>query len=419
MTDATSRFGYRACDGEGRVRAGQVAARGILEAAAALEHEGLAPLALWPAAARPPRARAWPAADVVELASRLGPVLTAAGDPVPALRAAADSARGRRVAGAFARLADELTAGRSWAEAGWRLGPELPPTVATLLTVGLAGDRWETPLGEFLEVERTALLGRRRLWAAMAYPLVVLAAFVITGSVLTSFLVPVVLASLHESASEEPVSLVTARGYYTLEPMRNFRFLSPLVQIMHLVGRHLPELGLISAVTLLALGMVWRRPAGRATLRQLSWEIPFWGRGARLAAMSGWCRRLGALVEAEVPLPRALATVARASQGEVLAAPGFRLAASVSAGHTLADALAGEPRFLPTAGPWLAWAEPRQSLARTCRVLSAWYARRAELGLESFAAQAPLVTYLLVGLMAAALVTSVLSPLVELIRYLG
>lgn len=419
MIDATSHYQYWACDGQGRSARGQVAAGDVLEAAAVLENEGLAPLAIWPSNQTLPRARAWPGADVVELVSRLEPVLTAAGDPVPALQAAAGSARSRRVAAAFSLLAGELEAGRSWAEAGWRLAPELPPAVATLLTVGLAGDRWESPLREFLAIERTALVARRRVFSAFSYPFIVLVAFFLCGSVMTTYLVPQVFNAFEETISGDADMLNDSWGWFSPETIRRYRHLAPLVQIMDLVGRNLPGLSVVLAGAACAGALAWRRPAGRARLRRLSWELPVWGRGAQLTAMAGWCRRLGALVEADVPLPRALATVARASQGEVLAAPGFRLAAAVGSGRGLADAMAEEPLFLPTAGPWLAWAESQNALVRTCRVLSSWYTRRAELGLEAVATQLPLAIFLVVGLMAAALLTSVLAPVIRLIGFLS
>jgi type II secretory pathway component PulF len=92
----------------------------------------------------------------------------------PALRAAAQETPSRRVASALERVAAALERGESLEEALAKHAGRLPPHMATLLVSGEQTGRMREALLDIVEHDEETLETLRTVYAALAYPLLLL-----------------------------------------------------------------------------------------------------------------------------------------------------------------------------------------------------------------------------------------------------
>ena len=279
--------------------------------------------------------RPFGAEEVAELAARIAE-LTRAGMPLgDGLRAMAGDLPGRRLPHTLRRLADSFDAGDDLATSLESQGRRLPGHLVGLMLAGVRSGRLAQVLEEFVELERSRWELRRRVWLALAYPLLLL----------------VMLAGI-----------VVFLNIYVVDQFRpifkDFGFELPLATKLFLQSAR-PAAWIMSgfaavAVTASVLLRFW---AGPDWLQPFLYAIPLVGPILRWSRLAQFARLMAVLLEQQVPLPEALRLTA-AGLGDAYLASGCRQAASdIEAGRPFCESLAEKRPFPKSLIPLVKWGE--------------------------------------------------------------
>ncbi|WP_435016120.1 type II secretion system F family protein [Tundrisphaera sp. TA3] len=300
--------------------------------------------------------------DAVELAEHLA-TLARSGLPLPAgLRAVGDEIDAGPLRTILRGTADRLDRGEGLGEALAIEGTRFPKPVRALVEAGVRSGRLADLLAEFV---RHANLGRelrQETWAAVAYPLFLLAALMaILG----------VACRLSSAALGGLVNMV-----------RDFGLQMPAQNVLVLgIARWVSEWGptaLIIAIGLLTSGGIAIRlvmpPAAR---RQWTTRIPLIGPVLRFSAVAEFCHMLALLVDAGVPLPEALRMAGASVHDADLADHCGRMAREVESGRPLADAVRVWPAIPAGLGQVFRWGEGRGALPEALHLAGDLFEARA------------------------------------------
>lgn len=353
-------FRYQAVDTEGREQKGLVAARDRDEARAQLLGRGLTPIDLEidPTFRAPLSER-----EVTELIEQLH-TMTRSGLPLPSgLRAASGELESARLRGTFLRLADHLDRGGSLDSALLDEAAQFPAQLRGVVLAGVRTGRLADVLGEVVQGSNLGHQLRRRVWASLAYPAVILA----TIMALTSFICHLMNEGI---------------GGTWMGIFRDFGIERPatLIVVME-VTQFIAAYDLWFALALLATGLagfvIWRFAVGPPRRRRFLESIPLYGSLLRFVAMAEFCHLTALLVEAETPLPEALNLAGGSVRDASLADHCRRVAARVADGEPLASSLRLWDGLPASLGQLLAWGEEGSDLAGALRFAGDMFETRA------------------------------------------
>ena len=337
-------FRYRAARADGRVLTGTVEGATPTEAVGRLAERGLHALAVEPALEEGRRKRAAPKR---ELAAVFQGIAALVGAGVPVLRAldASSVAAGPRLRTALQRVSGQVREGRSLADGLASLEGVVPMVVVGLIRAGERASRLGPALDEaaaHLELEADL---ESRLQQALAYPLVLATAGVISTVVISTIVVPRFAALLADLGQQLPAST------------RLLLATSAFVTQWWWLG--LAVLGLVGLLVAKAL----EEPETRRRLAEAVLAVPLLG-AVRLALGSARAARAAAsALAAGVPLIAALNAAGEASGDPAIRQRLAWAAADVSEGRTLTMALERRKALLPSALQLVAVGEASGRLA--------------------------------------------------------
>ena len=224
------------------------------------------------------------AEEVAEPAWRIAE-LTRAGMPLgDGLRAMAGDLPGRRLPHTLRRLADRFDAGDDLATSLKSQGRRLPGHLVGLMLAGVRSGRLAQALEEFVELERSRWELRRRVWLALAYPLLLLVMLAGIVVFLNIYVVDQFRPIFKDFGCELP--LATQPSFSPPGRRRGS-------------CRDLP----LSAVAASVLLRFW---AGPDWLQPFLYAIPLVGPILRWSRLCEFSRLMAVLLEQQVPLPEAL-----------------------------------------------------------------------------------------------------------------
>ena len=359
-------FDFEATDESGLIQLGQVVAADRQSAEAQLQARGWTVLRVEAAITAPPTGNApLTEREIISLLEQLQ-TLTQAGVPLPSgLRAASGELESAPLRATFADLARHLDQGRNLDAALLAEADRFPAHLQGLVRAGARSGRLADVLGEVVQASNLGYELRGRIWAALAYPAVVL--FIIIG--LTGVICHISSQMIESLLSKDfgmnypPLSLFSAGATFALS-----QFIAAN-DIWLLIGFVLTGLvGWLGSKYLV-------KPAAR---RRFLGSLPLVGPLARFVALAEFCHLTALLVDANTPLPEAI-DLAGSSVGDAALAEDCRATAqAVSAGEPFSSALqvwSGLPAGL---GQLLAWGESQQSIGPALRFAGDMFEARAE-----------------------------------------
>jgi type IV pilus assembly protein PilC len=243
-----------------------------------------------------------------------------------------------------------------------------PPLMVNLTRAGEVGGFLDTVLLQVAANYEAEVKLRSKIKSAMTYPVVVLimAVLAVTGMLL--FIVPVFAGMFAELGATLPA------------PTRVLVFLSEKMKF-------LAPLGLVGFIVFL---FVWKRvkhkDAVRNTLDPLKLKIPVFGGLFQKVALTRFCRNLGTMLKAGVPILQALDIVADTTGNVVLAHATRDVQESVRRGETLAGPLASHPVFPPMVVQMLSVGEDTGALDTMLGKIAEFYDAEVEATTESLTA---------------------------------
>jgi general secretion pathway protein F len=294
------------------------------------------------------------AAEVAELAARIAE-LSRAGMPLgDGLRAMAGDLPGRRLPRTLRRLADRFDAGDDLKTSLESQGRRLPGHLVGLMLAGVRSGRLAQVLEEFVELERSRWELRRRVWLALAYPLllsVMLAALMLFCSIF-------VVSQFRPLFADFKMDLPIVTQFF-------FESVRPGAWVV---------MGF--AAGCVAVPVLLQFTPAPAWLPPLLYAIPLIGPLLRWSRLAQFARLMAVLLEQQVPLPEALRLTA-AGLGDAYLARGCREAAGdVEAGRLFWESLAEKRQFPPSLIPLVRWGQLTPALADAFRAAAEMFEGR-------------------------------------------
>lgn len=329
-------FSYKALRPDGSVSAGQLEAGGRQEAFAALDRLGLRPLDLLdgsaPASAasggegRPGRV----SARALEGFTRQLASLLAASVPLSqALHLLSRESADRAGRAQWRAIHDDVIDGTPLAQAMGRHPQVFPSVYCAMVKAGETGGFLDLVLRQIAEFQSLERELRSKVLGALIYPSVLALLSVGVLVFLLVFFIPRFQGIFSDFGGALPP---LTRG---------------IVAVSQLLRRHGPVLLLGIGVVVLLLRRYLATASGRRQREDITLRLPLVGRVAARFAMTRFCRMLGTLVHAGVPLINAL-RVARESLGNEILAEAVNVAIErVQHGDRLGASLSACSRLFP------------------------------------------------------------------------
>lgn len=163
----------------------------------------------------------------------------------------------------------------------------------------------------------------------------------------------------------------------------------------------------------------WRLFLDASSRRWVVCRVPLIGPIFRWTSLAEFCHYAGVLIDAEIPLERAVSLAGDATGDASLSVSSHRAAQEIVGGRSLADALATAPAFPRGVAYFLDWAEKRHALSETLHTLGDLFAAEAR-GRASLVAVVVAVVVVVFVIWAVGItVVGLFLPLIQLIHRLS
>jgi type II secretory pathway component PulF len=331
-------YNYKALDGSGREVVGQVTAEGRAGALEAIGARGLQALVLTEtgeAAGAAPKAAATGRGvgqGAVQAFTRQLSNLLSAGVPLSrGLRLLSQEASQPAARAQWAAIHDDVAEGTSLGDALARWPRSFPPVYVAMVRAGETGgflDLVLEQIAEFRDRERDL---KGKVKAALVYPCVLAVLASVVLAFLLTYFIPRFSAMFAEFGGRLPW---LTRG---------------IVSVSHFVTGHALAIGLGILLTVVAVRRALTGEAGRRAFERAVLRVPALGTVVAQFALVRFCRMLGTLLAAGVPLVSALRVAREAIGNQSLADTVLRAVEEVQRGATLASSLGSSSRLFPPA----------------------------------------------------------------------
>ncbi len=335
--------------------------------------------------------------EVAELTQNLS-VLAEQGLPLSgglaALAAEMPRGRLRRV---LVDMSDRLERGQSLEDVIAAQGDRLPAHVRGLVLAGVRSGRLGDTLEQYVDHQNLAGEMRRRIWSALAYPLLLFA----FALLLTVFLGAVVVPQF-EAIYED------------------FEMELPLATTVVIEASHGIEWLVCGAlVGVLVLWIVSRMTLSGPLQRRLVCRIPLVGPLWRYGALARFSHLAALLLESGIPWPVTLRWAAGASGDVDLADACHTIAREIESGRPLSASQTCQTRMPAGLGQILCWGEAQNSLPEALRTAGEMFEGRARTQTAFVVVVAPVIAIVATIGLVGFLVVSLFMPLIRLIETLG
>lgn len=389
------KFHYTATDAQGRITAGVVWATSALDAGEQLTGYGLEHHVL--TAEEQPASTPLRPGDALEVVGHLAD-LAQAGVPLEGcLRALAEEYPRGRFGRAMRSVARQLEGGVSLEEAAQRAGQQVPPQIRGLILAGHRSGQLAEVLEELVDLEHNRADLRHRLLAALAYPTLLVVAVLGIYGLFGAVLVP------------------SFRQIYTDFGM-NLPYLTKIVLGAFHAGLA-SQVGLAVGLTLLLFGLcVTGKPAWA---QSVLYGIPVVGPLWRWTRLAEWSRLLSAMLDQQIPMPRALRWAADGMDEPDLAAASRQVAAAIEAGVALPESLSRSSQFPPTFRPVVEWGQATGQLGEAFRAAAEMLEGRVRARIDLMEVTVPPLLLIFIVGSVGMMITGLLVPLVSLLHSLS
>jgi type II secretory pathway component PulF len=329
-------FTYEAIEPSGSRTAGKVSARNRAAALDEVAQKGLVPVSVDEDRTGQPVARAARSTggrvpqNAVETFSRELANLLAAGVPITRglsiLRRESSNPAARAQ---WSAIFDDVSGGMPLAEAMARWPKSFPAVYVAMVHAGETGGFLDVVLMQIAEFRARERDLKGKFRNAMAYPSILAVLAVGVVIFLMTFFIPR-FSGIFASVGGNMPGLTRA-----------------IVAISKFMTDYGPGILVVLAVLVLVLRRVLKSPAGQLAAQQATLRLPVIGKLAARFALVRFCRMLGTLLGAGVPLVASLRVAREAVGNRILADAVGQSIEQVQKGKGLARSLAGNSRLFP------------------------------------------------------------------------
>jgi len=335
--------------------------------------------------------------EATELASQVAS-LAKAGLPLESgLRALADELPGGRLPRALREISDRLQGGASLESAIQAMGPRFPAHVRGLVLAGTRSGRLAEVLEQFVDLHRSQEELRRRVWLAVAYPLLLLAMLSGLAILADRFIVDEFVRIFDDFDAELPAMTHVA-----------IKLSGPCAWLMVAATAGLAGIVLLLTSPIASLSLL-RRP-----LYALPVIGPLW----RFSRLAQCCRLAGMLVRLKAPLPDVFRLTATGVGDPYLAKRCRDVASDLEAGHPLAESLASRRRFPATMVRLIEWGQRTDALPEAFEATAEMFEGRTTAQANLLTAMLLPITFLILISCVGLFIVALFMPLIPLIQKL-
>ncbi len=372
---ATLTYEYSVRDRSGKIVSGKLEAESQAAVATKLKSMGYAPVSINESKAGMKKELSIPGfgkrvklMDLAVMSRQVATMINAGLSMLRSLTILAEQTENKELRRVLGEVGKDVETGLALSNAMAKHPNVFPPLMVNLTRAGEVGGFLDTVLLQVAANYESEVKLRSKIKSAMTYPVVVLimAVLAVTGMLL--FIVPVFAGMFNELGATLPA------------PTRVLVFLSEKMKF-------LAPMGLVGFIVFL---FVWKRVKHndkvRNTLDPLKLKIPVFGGLFQKVALTRFCRNLGTMLKAGVPILQALDIVADTTGNVVLAHATRDVQESVRRGETLAGPLANHKVFPPMVVQMLSVGEDTGALDTMLGKIAEFYDAEVEATTESLTA---------------------------------
>ncbi|MFN0011137.1 MAG: type II secretion system F family protein [Phycisphaerales bacterium] len=344
----------------------------------------------------PRRGRAMNLAETASFVKELATAILAGLPMVPALRTLAKQGRTPAQREMIAHLIAEVEQGRTLADAAASWGPPFSELVVNLMRAGEASGRLGEVLEQSADLLEKDLALRRSLLAATLYPAILATLVCAAVAVMTTVIIPRVLAPLKGQLKTLPLPTRIVQG--AAEFFGQWWWL-----------------------IILALGigiLLWRRamatPGPRLAIDSFTLRVPVVGPLVRDALVARFTRTLGTLVSAGLPVLSALRLTGATLTNHAMRAAIRSVCDQVSAGRTIAEPLEKAGLFPPLLVQIVSLGERSGKLPQLLLQAAGSLDTRTEMRVKVVTNILPPILVVIAAAVAGGVVAAIILPLLDM-----
>jgi type IV pilus assembly protein PilC len=372
---ATLTYEYSVRDRSGKIVSGKLEADSQAAVASKLKSMGYAPMSITESKAGMKREIKIPGfgkkvklKDLAVMSRQFATMINAGLSLLRSLTILAEQTENKELARVLGEVGKDVETGLALSSAMGKHPNVFPPLMVNLSRAGEVGGFLDTVLLQVAANYEAEVKLRSKVKSAMTYPIVVLIMAVLAVIGMLLFIVPVFAKMFAELGATLPA------------PTRVLVFLSEQM-------KWLAPMLLVGFIVFL---FVWKRVKHsdrvRNVLDPLKLKIPVFGPLFQKIALTRFCRNLGTMLSAGVPILQSLDIVADTTGNVVLARATREVQESVRRGETLAGPLTNHPVFPPMVVQMLSVGEDTGALDTMLAKIAEFYDQEVESTTDSLTA---------------------------------
>lgn len=299
------------------------------------------------------------------------------------------------------QVREDVESGSSLASALGKHPSAFSDLYVNMVAAGEAGGILDTILQRLaVYIEKAARL-KAQVKSAMIYPVTVIAIAAIVVYIILWKVIPV-FATLFASLDAElplPTRIVVA--------LSNF------------IGRFWWLIFLAIGATIVAVSRYYKTPQGKMVIDRMLLKAPVVGLVLRKIAVARFCRTLGTLMSAGVPLLESLDITAHTSGNAVIEQAILEVRKQVEEGKTLSEPLGATQQFPPMVVHMISVGETTGALDTMLAKIAEFYEEEVDIAVAGMMKLIEPVMIFVLGVVIGGIVISMYLPMFDLISKIG
>ncbi len=299
------------------------------------------------------------------------------------------------------QVREDVEAGSSLASALAKHPSAFNDLYVNMVAAGEAGGILDTILQRLaVYIEKAARL-KAQVKSAMIYPLTVIAIAAIVVYIILWKVIPVFAALFASLDAELPL------------PTRI------VIALSNFIGRFWWLVFLCIAAIAVAISRYYKTPQGKLVIDRLLLKAPVVGIILRKIAVARFCRTLGTLMSAGVPLLESLDITARTSGNAVIEQAILGVRKQVEEGKTLSEPLGATQQFPPMVVHMISVGESTGALDTMLAKIAEFYEEEVDIAVAGMMKLIEPMMIFVLGVVIGGIVISMYLPMFDLISKIG
>ena len=347
--------------------------------------------------AAPKRGAKVKAAEILVFTRQLSTIVNAGLPLLQGLDILAEQTEDPRFSRVLAEIGQDVEGGESFSDALKKHPRIFGDLYVSMVRAGEASGNLDNVLLQLADYLESMEELKRRIRAAMTYPVVAFSMILLIAAGLIIWVVPQFAEIFSSFDAELPA------------PTRLLIFISDILRSWKML---LVIAAFIAAV--MGLRMYGRTNAGRYNIDKNMLKLPVFGKMLRKVAISRFARTLSTLTRSGVPILGALEIVERTAGNEVFARVVRKAGDAVRGGETLADPLARSGEFPSMVTRMIGVGEKTGALEQMLGKISDFYDSEVKAAVDALTSLIEPILILMMGVVVGGIVIALFMPILQL-----